>query len=292
MTPLNTGWHRALVELTSSAREQLTIAAPFITAPAVRSITTVIHPTLRDRGKMEIITDLSPAHVCDGALEPAAVQHLMAATRHPNLYHIRRFHAKIYIADNARAIVTSGNLTSGGFYRNVEYGFEVRDQDIVATIASDLAVIREFGVPVGVDQLAGYVEAANQVVTTFRRQQTVADPLLRQAFLRAVQTAEDDLVRLRLAGGGMHTVFAKTILFVLGKYGPLRTEAIHEHIQRLHPDLCDDSVDRVIDGHHYGKKWKHAVRTAQQWNKRRGHIRNEGTLWSIDPSPSANVAQR
>jgi hypothetical protein len=50
------------------------------------------------------------------------------------------------------------------------------------------------------------------------------------------------------------------------------TAELHPLIQRIHPDLCDDSVDRVIDGKHFGKKWKHAVRTAQQHLKKIGKV--------------------
>jgi hypothetical protein len=45
--------------------------------------------------------------------------------------------------------------------------------------------------------------------------------------------------------------------------------------------LCDDEVDRVIDGRHFGKKWKHAVRTAQQHLRRKGLIALEGELWRL-----------
>ena len=65
-------------------------------------------------------------------------------------------------------------------------------------------------------------------------------------------------MRLRLGGGACHTVFAKTIVYLLRRHGPLSTVDIHPLIQAIHPDLCDDTVDRVIDGERFGKKWKHA----------------------------------
>lgn len=84
--------------------------------------------------------------------------------------------------------------------------------------------------------------------------------------------AQDELIRLRLTGLAVHAVFAKTILYLLDRNGPLGTEQLHPFIQSIHPDLCDDSVDRVIDGKRFGKKWKHAVRTAQQMLKKKGTI--------------------
>jgi hypothetical protein len=74
--------------------------------------------------------------------------------------------------------------------------------------------------------------------------------------------------------------FSDTITFPLTK-GPLRTEELHPLIQLLHPDLCDDSVDRVIDGVHFGQKWTHYVPNAQQYLKRNGEIEFDGSRWNM-----------
>jgi hypothetical protein len=79
----------------------------------------------------------------------------------------------------------------------------------------------------------------------------------------------------------MHTVFAKTILYLLTHYGPLSTDQLHPKIKAINPDLCDDTIDRVIDGKSFGKKWKHAVRSAQQQLKKRGLVKLEGEHWRL-----------
>ena len=61
----------------------------------------------------------------------------------------------------------------------------------------------------------------------------------------------------------------------------MSTEDLYSSIADLHPDLCDDSVDRVIDGKRFGKKWKHAVRTAQQQLKRKGIADLRQGKWSL-----------
>jgi hypothetical protein len=63
----------------------------------------------------------------------------------------------------------------------------------------------------------------------------------------------------------------------------MSTVHINQAIKRIHPhpDLCDDTIDRVIDGQHFGKKWKHAVRTAQAFLRRRGDIQREGGKWHL-----------
>jgi hypothetical protein len=79
----------------------------------------------------------------------------------------------------------------------------------------------------------------------------------------------------------LHTVFARTIAFLLRRQGPLTTQQLHPLVQQLHPDLCDDRVDRVIDGKRFGKKWKHAVRTAQQQLKKAGAVALVDGYWRL-----------
>jgi len=40
-------------------------------------------------------------------------------------------------------------------------------------------------------------------------------------------------------------------------------------------------VDRIIGDVHFGKKWKHYVRNAQQYLKRHGEIEFDGERWHL-----------
>ena len=102
----------------------------------------------------------------------------------------------------------------------------------------------------------------------------------RQDLARRLRGAEDEVLRARTAGRAPHAIFADAVLHVL-RQGPRTTASIHSAIRAIHPDLCDDSVDRVIDGQRFGKKWKHAVRTAQQHLKKRGDAQYGNGLWSL-----------
>jgi hypothetical protein len=79
-------------------------------------------------------------------------------------------------------------------------------------------------------------------------------------------------------------VFSEVILYLLSK-GPLPTVQMHPLIQRLLPDLCDDTVELVINGQPFGKKWKHHVRNAQQSLKRQGVIQFDGRRWLMQATP-------
>src|SRR4051794_11936179 len=127
MTPirfelLDRAWHKALCDLVAQTEKYLFIAAPFITNEGSRLVLDQLPANVRSNGELHVLTDLSPAHVCDGSLEPAAICALYDAVSVPALWHIPRLHAKVYVSDRQRAIVTSGNLTASALFRNVEYG--------------------------------------------------------------------------------------------------------------------------------------------------------------------------
>ncbi len=279
--PLHRGWRHALIELIDSAQRELVIAAPYITADGTKVVSDHLSASVRQQGRLEVVTDLSPGHLCDGSLDADALAGLATGYERCSIWHVPALHAKVYIADSERAIVTSGNLTAGAFYRNAEYGVEIKDSGLVGQIRADIADFQSIGACVTPDSMRQYADAARVVKETFARQRAKVDPTLKRAFKDAVRSAETELIRLRLAGGAMHTVFAKTIMLLLARRGPLPTTEIHTLVQQLNPDLCDDSIDRVIDGKRFGKKWKHAVRTAQQQLKKRGLVKYDGRLWSL-----------
>ena len=77
-------------------------------------------------------------------------------------------------------------------------------------------------------------------------------------------------------GKTINEIFSNTIVYLLSKYGSLNTDELNTHIQSIHPDICDDSIDRIINGQHFGKLWKHSVRNAQFSLKKKGLISNKG----------------
>jgi hypothetical protein len=174
---------------------------------------------------------------------------------------------------------------------NYEYGLKVLDAPIAAAINQDVIDYAQLGAFVPIDVLNVYSNKAAELRDLYKAQERAVrktDTRLRGA-LRA---AADELTRLRLAGGPMHTVFAATILYLLAKHGPMPTTELHPRVEAMHPDLCDNSVDRVIDGKRFGKKWKHAVRTAQQQLKKRGQIELRGDNWTLLGEGAAQDGER
>lgn len=279
--PLGRNWYDTLAELVAGVKTELLVSSPYVTQEGVDLVTKNLSPATRSEARLRFLTDLSPLNICQGSTDPRALQSLMEAVSNVQIAHLPRLHAKVYVADSDRAIVTSGNLTNAGLLLNYEYGLETTDHTLVEEIQHDIVAYSELGAAVLPQRLAAYCQIVDRVRATYRRQQATVVKSVRQEFNEAFRLAEDELIRLRLAGGALHTVFAKTILYLLQCHGPLSTIQLHPMIEVIHPDLCDNSVDRVIDGKRFGKKWKHAVRTAQQQLKKQGLVRLADDRWMI-----------
>lgn len=270
-----------LASVVEEAEDHLLICSPYVSCHGTDFINSRLSRKLRDSGRLTFVTDLSPVNVAQGSTDPNSLYSLSGLVPRFAVMHLPRLHAKVYVSDTKRAIITSGNLTAGGLMLNYEYGIQLTEPGVVEEVRRDVMNYADLGALVGVEQLLSYCQAAEKVRAAFQRQQNSAARALRQEFERTRRVAEDELIRMRLAGGAMHTVFAKTVLYLLQRHGPLRTEQIHGMIESIHPDLCDNSVDRVIDGKNFGKKWKHAVRTAQQNLKHKGLIELRNDRWAL-----------
>lgn len=282
---LRDDWKEDLRSLLAEARESLVISSPYVTTRGIDFVLSHLPTATRATLHVSLLTDLSPIHVAQAATDPSAVRSLAAALPRTRVFHLPCVHAKVYIKDAERAIVTSGNLTAGGLDINYEYGLKVLDPPTAAAISRDITDYAALGALVPIGALSVYSHKAAQLRDLYRAQERAVRRVHRR-LRNALTAAADDLTRLRLARGPMHTVFAATILYLLAKHGPMLTMEVHPRVQAMHPDLCDDSVDRVIDGKRFGKKWKHAVRSAQQHLKKQGRIDLVDGKWTLIRSVS------
>ena len=121
-TPIGRDWSQQLAALIRSARDGLLISSPFITSAGCDLVRTNLAVNKREVGSVTVLTDFSPLAICQGANDPAALRSLIGNGYRLSICHLPRLHAKAYVADTHTAIVTSGNLTSGGLVHNFEYG--------------------------------------------------------------------------------------------------------------------------------------------------------------------------
>ena len=278
---LGRAWHSELARLVSETEKDLVICSPFVGSAGVDLVLNHLPTAFHSRGDLLFVTNLSSRNMLQSVTDPRAVLSLATSTRNSSIVHLPGVHAKVYISDCSKAIVTSGNLTAGGLYRNLESGVLVTDRDFVSRLRVQMNEFKELGASIPNAKLNGYCDALEQVIPQWKQAQRDIDSAARQRFEGTLQSIDEDLIRQRLAGGTVSSVFARTIEYLLRNRGPLSTVEIHPEIAVLHPDLCDDTIDRVIDGHSYGKKWKHAVRSAQQLLKSKGIITYAEGRWQL-----------
>ncbi len=209
-----------------------------------------------------------------------AVTEIGSRVPHFEVTHLPSLHAKVYVADERMAVVTSGNLTEPGLWGNLEYGVALKDEAIVREVSNDFESYSSLGAKVSVAEIGTLAADVRDLRRLYVRIERSAQNRLRRTFKQKFESIELGLLRQRARGQSNHAIFAGTIRILLAKR-PMSTEELHPLIKLIHPDLCNDSEDRVIDGVHFGKKWKHYVRNAQQFLKRRDEIRYDGKRWHL-----------
>jgi hypothetical protein len=196
--------------------------------------------------------------------------------------YLPRVHAKVYVADNDFAVITSANFTNGGAFTNFEYGVAVEDSAMVRAVRADVERYASLGGAVSAQRLKEFSERVIALRDAIQAERHSINANLGSVANMLKIDAEEQLLRARVEGKSVFAIFGETILYLLS-FGPMTTTELHERIRGIHPDICDDSLDRVIDGQHFGKLWKHQVRTAQQHLKRSNLIKYEPAQrrWSL-----------
>lgn len=257
------------------------ICSPYLSLGPVKRLVEVVerkgHQNTLD---LKLITDISAANLVAGSTDITAL--LLLAERISNLEitYLPRIHAKVYISGASFAIVSSANFTDAGCLGNLEYGVSLSDVNVVNKIRTDIERYASLGAVVGIERLIKLKSRVDELQAVVKQEQKSINKRLRSLSRELQRQTEDDLIRVRVQNRTVNAIFADTIAYLLSKR-PMSTIELHEHIHQIHPDLCDDSMDRIIDGEHYGKLWKHQVRNAQQHLKSKGVIgyNRTGRIW-------------
>jgi len=270
-----------LQNLIANCHSSLVIASPYIKKSAVDWLIKAKPTSLTN---VSVLTNLSMDSVLSKSLDTTALHLILDEFQTVSIVSLPYLHAKVFVADKTMALVTSANLTNGGLWKNYEYGIVIKGEYAVKTILDDLsaymnlggAVSREF-LDMVEDKVAELAQSKIQIETN-----TATESLRRKVQKSQVELQDILLAHRVRTGQTINALFSDTILLVLRKHADgLSTEQIHVEVQLIHPDICDDSIDRVINGQHYGKRWKHYVRRAQEHLKERGSIVRINGKWRL-----------
>ena len=272
-------WEEVYRELVNKAEQDLLLCAPFVQAePLV--IAKELLGLKTNAPVVHLITNLAPGNLLSGVTNLPAIMDFCGVGDEVRVSSLPSLHAKVYVADTSLAVVTSGNLTPAGLRYNREYGVRLSDPLLVADVRRDVMTYRCFASRVSYDQLShietALAETLDAQTAAGRSRRSREESVLREKLseLQAIS------LRTRAAGRSAQAIYSEALLHLLLS-GPLATSVLQPRVQAVHPDLCDDSIDRVIDGQHFGKRWKHAVRSAQQSLKRNGLIIHRNEKWEL-----------
>ena len=273
-------WEETFLDFVRSIDRTALIVSPYISAKPLEQLAANIR--CPKSIQLKIFTKIESSSILHGSLDLPAIERFWHKFPDTRVNHLPGLHAKVYIADDHTAIITSGNLTSSSLSRNLEYGIRVNDRNQISEISQNMCDYEQFSTELSVRKLSNFSELSKQLVNTYRAAYDSTQIELKNELDKQLDRVQISIKELRGASGDSITsIFARTVFFVL-RDGPLLTEEIHSRVQSLHPDLCDDSEDRIINGVYFGKLWKHHVRNAQQRLKGQKKIMLFNGKWQLN----------
>lgn len=215
LTILSRRWSNIFKEILKRTNYELVISSPYLSNTGIKFIIDNLNPAFREIGHVSLITDLSPMNIYHGATDPKSIKLLMQSIEKVHLWHLPSLHAKVYISDDTDAIVTSGNLTSGGLFRNFEYGVTLTEERTVRLIKNDIRLFSELGAKISYEDIIEYCYVSDEIKKTYTQKEETTEKTISAKFKKIIEQANDKLIKLRLAEGAPHTVFEKTIDLIL-----------------------------------------------------------------------------
>lgn len=128
---LTSNWEDTLFDMTDRCASRLTLLTPFVKYNVFERLLNVTS----DAVEVRLLSRFSVPQFHKGVSDIAVFKRALEADS--VIRSLQRLHAKVYIFDDTRAIVTSGNLTTAGLQSNVEYGVLLSDGKIVEEIVAD-----------------------------------------------------------------------------------------------------------------------------------------------------------
>lgn len=115
---LETPWRKKFLEYVREAKSEIIICAPYFSEDVISQIL----DTRRISVKLKFLLGFTKESLEGGQSEPKALIRIIKSKPNVESKQIENLHAKVYIFDGRKAIVTSSNPTSRGLQRNVEFG--------------------------------------------------------------------------------------------------------------------------------------------------------------------------
>ena len=154
-------WTDSFDSLVLAINRSALLVSPFITAEPLQRIASILDK--RTAITIQILTSLNVDNLIQGSTDVSAIASFCRTIPLATVRHLPRLHAKVYVADDRVAILTSANLTGAGLSQNYEYGIEITDPVLVSKISEDLKAYRDLGAEVSLLELEQLAEISHEL---------------------------------------------------------------------------------------------------------------------------------
>lgn len=124
-------WDKKLYQLVSQSQKNIKISSPYISKQICKNI----FQSKNAQTKIQLITDFKINNLINNSLDIQALEEFIANNSLIKSY--PSLHAKIYIFDDEKFVISSSNLTFGGLVKNFEYGIFSNDKDFSQNVVHD-----------------------------------------------------------------------------------------------------------------------------------------------------------
>lgn len=135
MRILKTPWKNDLMELVSQSKKSIKITSPFVKENVCEELLSF----KSNDAQLELITSFKLMNIYSGSLDLSGLEKIINGNG--IVKNFPKLHSKIYLFDDEKVVVTSGNLTNGGLMNNYEYGIYTTNTEIVTKVVSDFSLI-------------------------------------------------------------------------------------------------------------------------------------------------------
>jgi phosphatidylserine/phosphatidylglycerophosphate/cardiolipin synthase-like enzyme len=271
-----------LEKLLDCARQELLVASPYIKTREAEWVCNRLSKNGHDKTiHLQVLTDVRSSNVLGGSLDMEALRVLNSGLSHCEIINLPRLHAKVYVADDAFAVITSANLTPSGLDSNLEYGIGITDPSTIRGVRRDMQLYATLGNLLSGETIVELEKVSDGLRAEYQAIERSSETKLRLKFNETLRQANTQFLRAQVGARSAHGLFADAMIYLLSS-GPKTTSRLHRKLKELLPELCDDKTELVINGQHFGKKWKHVVRNAQVFLRRKGAIQLIGKEWHVN----------
>jgi hypothetical protein len=135
MKILKTPWKNELMDLVAQSNKSIKITSPFVKENVCKELIS----NKNKNTKLELITSFKLMNIYSGSLDLSGLESII--NNNGVVKNFPKLHSKIYLFDDEKVVITSGNLTNGGLQSNFEYGVFSNNTELVKSVVQDFSAL-------------------------------------------------------------------------------------------------------------------------------------------------------